>query len=336
VKTASLNHRLYYLVLLFFGITFNPGVLAAQHDLPGRRIICKSDIDLWMIQLSNWGRWRKEDQLGALNLVSAARARAATHLVKAGVSISLAHQAVTERAVDNPLPFVHRMDKSGIDSDSGASDTYSVTYHGLVQTHMDALCHFFYRGKMFNGFAKEEVTGSGARKLGIEKLKNGIMARGVLMDIPRLKQVQYLEPGAAIFPSDLEAWEQAARVKIRAGDVVLIRTGRWERRAAKGPWEPNKVAGLDASCAPWLKKRDIAILGSDACSDVVPSGVEGVEMPIHQLMLGAMGVVILDNCDLEALGEAANNRQKWEFLLTVAPLVVVGGTGSPVNPIATF
>jgi len=201
---------------------------------------------------------------------------------------------------------------------------------------MDALCHFFHQGKMFNGFPKEEVTASGARKLGVQAMRDGIFGRAILMDIPRLKDMDYLEPGTPIFPSDLQTWERRSRIKVRPGDIVLIRTGRWARRAAKGPWEPSQVAGLHASCAPWLRKRDIAVLGSDACSDVVPSGVQGVDMPVHQLMLVAMGVVILDNCDLEALSEAAKSRQRWEFLLTVSPLAVRGGTGSPINPMATF
>ena len=117
--------------------------------------------------------------------------------------------------------------------------------------------------------------------------------------------------------------------------MVLIRTGRWARRAAVGPWG-GKFAGLHGSCARWLKQRDVAVLGSDAASDVVPSGVEDVAMPIHQLCLIAVGTWILDNCDLEAVSGEAKQRQRWEFLLVVAPLAVPGGTGSPVNPIATF
>jgi kynurenine formamidase len=157
------------------------------------------------------------------------------------------------------------------------------------------------------------------------------------MDIPRLKGVPYLEPGTAIYPEDLEAWEKKAGLKIRSGDAVFINTGRWARRAAKGPWDIAKLsAGLHASCMPWFKARDIAFLGSDAASDVAPSQVEGVSQPVHQLTLIAMGIPIFDNCDLEALSQAANQRKRWEFLLTASPLTIPGGTGSPLNPIATF
>jgi len=126
-------------------------------------------------------------------------------------------------------------------------------------------------------------------------------------------------------------------VKIGPGDVVFIRTGRWARRAEKGPWDVSKEsAGLHASSAKWLKQRDVAMVGSDAASDVAPSLVEGVAQPIHQLLLVAMGTMIFDNCDLEALSRAAAQRKRWEFLLSASPLPVIAGTGSPLNPIAIF
>src|SRR2546425_18707 len=157
------------------------------------------------------------------------------------------------------------------------------------------------------------------------------------MDIPRLKGVPYLEPGTAIYPEDLDAWEKKAGVKVSSGDIVLIRTGRWAVRDSKGPWDISKnAAGLYASCAKWLKTRDAAVLGSDAASDVMPSGVAGVAQPIHQLVLIAMGMPIFDNLDLEAVSAEANKRQPWEFPLSAAPVAVAGGTGSPFNPIATF
>ena len=157
------------------------------------------------------------------------------------------------------------------------------------------------------------------------------------MDIPRLKGVQYLEPATPIYPEDLDAWEKKAGFKVTSGDIVLIRTGRWARRDAKGPWHiSDNAAGLYASCAKWLKARDVAVLGSDGASDVMPSRVPGVTQPIHQLVLVAMGMPIFDNLDLEAVSAEAAKRQRWEFHLSAAPLAVVGGTGSPFNPIASF
>jgi kynurenine formamidase len=202
---------------------------------------------------------------------------------------------------------------------------------------MDALSHMVYEGKLYNGYPQAQVDGSGAHQLAVHAYKNGLFSRGILIDIPRLRGVKYLELSTPIYPADLDAWEKKAGIKIRSGDIVFIRTGRWARRAEKGPWETDKAsAGLHVSCARWFKERDIAVLGSDVHAELMPSPVPGITFPIHQLVLIAMGVPMLDNCDLEALSEAAAARNRWEFLLTAAPLSVPLGTGSALNPIATF
>ena len=300
--------------------------------------LTRGEFDTLMTSLSNWGRWGKDDQMGALNLINPEKRKQAAALVKEGVSVSLARLAIKEPMDDSPA-FKHQMvqlPERGQDIAS-AADEYSVRYHGFTQTHLDALCHLAYRGKLYNGFSQDELTGGGARKLGIEAYRMGIFTRCLLMDIPRLHGVRYLEGGRAIYPEDLEAWERKAGIKVESGDAVLIRTGRWTRRRQEGPWDIMKgSAGLHALCLPWLKKRDVAVVGSDLALDVLPSGVEGVALPVHWGSIVAMGVPILDNCDLEALSEAASTRQRWSFLLTVAPLAVEGGTGSPVNPLATF
>lgn len=301
-----------------------------------KHYLTKADIERMMKELSNWGRWGKDDEIGAMNLISTAKRKQAAALVKEGASVSLSRDTDKERAIDNPSPFGHTM-RFITRPGEFCLDSFAVSYHGYAHTHLDALCHMFYQGKMYNGFSQSEVTEKGAGRLAIHNLKNGIFTRGILMDIPKLKGVPYLEPSTPIYPEDLEAWENKARVRVASGDVVFIRTGRWARRAAVGPWNVSeKSAGLHASCAAWLRARDVAMIGSDAASDVMPSGVEGVPQPIHQLVLIAMGVHIFDNCDLEALSEGAAQRSRWQFLLTAAPLSVTGGTGSPLNPIATF
>ena len=300
--------------------------------------LTNEDVDQWMEELSNWGRWGPDDQLGALNLITPEKRVQAAALVQEGFTVSLSRDATKEKSIDNSSPYEHVMTMTGVEPDSKfAVDTLSVLFHGYAHTHLDALCHMFYRGKMYNGYSQEEVTAEGAGQLDVHKLKDGIFTRGVLFDIPRLKGVPYLEPGTPIFPEDLEAWEKKAGFKVSSGDVVFIRTGRWARRAAEGPWDVTKASsGLHASCAKWLKERDVAILGSEAASDVHPSLVEGITHPIHQLVLIAMGVHIFDSCDLGALSQAAAERERWEFLLTTAPIPVEGGTGSPMNPIAVF
>jgi kynurenine formamidase len=308
--------------------------LAAQTPRP----VSRAEFDRWMTELSNWGRWGKDDELGAINLITPAKRKAAAQLVREGVSVSLSHDAETQAAADNPRPFGHEMlVHGGSPNASSHSDAFSIAHHGLAHTHLDALCHYFYKDRMYNGFARSEVTAKGAAKLSIHRIKTGIFTRGILVDIPHMKGVPYLEPGTPIYPEDLDAWEKFARVKIQPGDAVLIRTGRWARRSAKGAWPASDhLAGLHASCARWLKTRDIAVLGSDSASEVRPTGVEEMRGPVHTLILVAMGVPILDNCDLEELSKAAQKRKRWEFLLTTAPLAVPGATGSALNPIATF
>jgi kynurenine formamidase len=301
-------------------------------------VVTKAIFEQSMTDLSNWGRWGKDDEMGAMNLITPAKRKQAAGLVKEGASFSLARDAEKEKALDNPVPFGHQMTRTGFNNPGTSSgDTFTISHHGYAHTHMDSLCHFFYKGKMFNGYSQELVTEQGAAKLSIRNFKNGIFTRGILMDIPALKGVDYLEPGTPIYPEDLDAWEKKAHLKAGSGDVVFIRTGRWALRDAKGPWEASKKsAGMYASCAKWLKSRDIAMLGSDAASDVMPSGIDGVAQPIHTLVLVAMGMPIFDNCDLELISKEANRRQRWEFLVTASPLAVPGATGSALNPIATF
>jgi kynurenine formamidase len=326
--------------LVLFASTTITLIPAISRDSPRYpRDLTKADVDQWMSELSNWGRWGKDDQSGTANLITPAKRLAAARLVTEGVSVSLSVDANTVKAVDNSSPWSHVMTATGAHPEAGQFDldTYSVSYHGYGTTHMDALCHMFYKGQMFNGFPQTAVTEQGASKLDVTHFKNGIFTRGVLIDIPRLKGLPYLEPDVMIYPEDLDAWEKMAGVRVESGDVVFIRTGRWARRAMKGPWNvAEHSAGLYASCAKWLHERDVAMLGSDAASDAMPSRIPGVHQPIHQLILIALGTPLFDNCDLEALSKAAIERRRYAFLLTAAPLAMPGGTGSPLNPVATF
>jgi kynurenine formamidase len=314
---------------------------AAQTD--ASRNATRADFDRLMKELSNWGRWGKDDQLGAVNLITPAKRREAVRSVRDGVSVSMARVAEIEPALDNPRPLTRVMNPRRAGNPgapppdiSGASDTTTIAYHGLVHTHMDAFCHRAYKGFMYNGMPMTSVTEKACEMGSIFAWKDGIVTRGVLIDIPRLKGVEYLEPGTRIYPEDLDAWVKQARLKIEPGDAVLIRTGRWALRDAKGPYDTGRLAGLYITCAKWLKERDIAILGSDAAQDVRPSGIEGISEPIHALSLIAMGVPIFDSLDLEAVAREAAKRQRWDFLVTAAPAAIPGATGSQLNPIATF
>ena len=313
--------------------------LAAEATAQEKHKMAMADVERQITELSNWGRWGEDDQRGAINLITPEKRVAAAKLVKLGICVSMARLAEEKRALDNPEPFVQNMFLIGRDvGNPFTADSYSVSYHGYAHTHMDALCHLFHRGQLYNGYTHDAVTTEGANKLSIHSQQQGIFTRGVLIDVPRMRGLDYLEPRTPIFPEDLDEWEKQTGIQVSSGDVVFIRTGRWARRAAVGPWDVNKdgLAGLHASCAKWLKKRDIAMLGSDAASDVIPSQVDGFTHPVHLLMLHAMGVHIFDNCDLEEIGRVTAKLSRWEFLLTASPIPVEGGTGSPLNPIATF
>jgi len=297
------------------------------------RTITAAQYESWKKDLSNWGRWGKDDQIGALNLITAAKRKEAAALVKEGFSVSLAGDADTVKAIDNPFPYEHEMLAIG-------NDRIGVRYHGIAHTHLDSLAHINEDGVFYNGYKPDPdaVLKGGHQKNSIHNLKNGIFTRGVLLDIPRLKGAPYLEPGTPIYVEDLEAWEKRAGLKVTPGDALFVRTGVWARRQASGPWlrgraEGGKSAGLDPSVIPWLRQRDIAILGSDHPQYVAPSELRGA---VHDFALVYLGVHLFDNCDLEALGDAAAARNRWEFLLTAAPLPIRGGTGSPANPIGTF
>jgi kynurenine formamidase len=291
---------------------------------------------------SNWGRWGKDDQRGALNYITAEKRARAAKLVQAGENVSMALPLATVPAPDNPTPVTHLMVQSGHDALETplpySGDYFAIAPHGLANTHIDALCHVFWQGKMYNGFAASEVGSHGARKCAIDVTRAGIVSRGVLLDIPKLRKAEWVEPADRIGPEELDAAEKDHRVTVEEGDVLLIRTGRARRRKAKGGWDPWRegLPGLDASCLPWLHERRIAVLGSDAASDVVPSGWEDVALPIHIGTLVSMGVHLIDNADLDAVAETCARARRYEFMFVMAPLVLERGTASPVNPLAVF
>lgn len=305
---------------------------ADQSAAAPRSPVNADEFDRLFQQVKNWGRWGADDQLGSINLITPAKRKQALSLAKTGQTVSLVHNPLTDKADDNGSPFEHTM-LAGFNM-----DRYSVSYHGYAHSHMDALCHILYKDQTYNGYARSVVnTEKGCTKLGIDNLKQGLITRAMLLDMPRLKGVPYLEPGTAIYQEDVEAWEKMSGAKIESGDVILLRTGRWARRDKVGPWAVGRnAAGFHASIIPFVKARGVAIVGSDAASEVSPSMVEGIALPVHTLLITALGVNILDNQDLEALAEVAAKLKRWVFMITINPLPVTGGTGSPMNTLATF
>jgi len=296
-------------------------------------------------KVKNWGRWGAEDELGALHLITPAKRREAAACVIAGESVSCARELPVEPSPENPNPALHLMIRAGDDclvpgfNLETAMDFVGVAFHGMATSHIDALCHVLVDGQMYNGFSKDEVKSTGARRGSILAAGDGIVSRGVLLDVPRVLGVPWLEPGTAITVEQLEGAEAAQNVSVTEGDVLHVGTGRDARRRAQGAWSPfaEGLAGLHPECLPWLHARGVAVLGSDGVSDALPGlRIEGWILPVHQCGLVAMGLHLLDNLRLDRLADACGRHGRWAFQLTIAPLRVERGTGSPVNPIAAL
>src|SRR2546422_9429147 len=316
----------------------------AQSPSNGRQTSApEPDFRRAMKELSNWGRWGEKDELGAANLITPAKRKQALALAKDGITISLAHDVIQESAVHAPTT----LDRTVINvSPSVALDRYQYTgsYHGIIHSHLDAVdCHIMSDGKGYNGVSMDEIKAAGGCPRGsINALKDGIVTRGVLFDatlLPGKATAQgWSEPGTAIHREDLEALEKMERVKVSPGDVILLYTGRWKRRAALGPW-PNTTgfAGYHADVSYFLKERGVSFIGGDGPNDVSPSGLpQSVGLGLHQLALVAMGVSIFDNLDFERVAEQARRMNRYEFLFMAAPLRIEKGMGSPLNPLAIF
>ena len=293
--------------------------------------------------LSSWGRWGERDQRGALNLLEPERVVAASRLVRDGTTVTLSLPMNTKAAEDNPEPAVHFMTTTYRDGDDApgklrfAMDFVGADYHHDGHTHIDALCHVIYEGSLYNGTPATAVTARGAAAESIEVLANGLVARGVLLDIPRLLGLPWLEPGQHVFRDQLEAAELEQGVIVGEGDVLLVRTGHTRRLSELGPWPAaNAKAGLHPTAMAFVAERGASALGSDGNSDTAPSSTEGVDFPIHILALNAMGVHLLDYLQLEDLRTACERAGRWEFLFIAAPLRITGGTGSPLNPLAVL
>ena len=292
--------------------------------------------------LSNWGRWGADDERGALHVLTGAQVVQAARLVTSGESVTLSLALNTERAPHNPVPADHRMTLYGDrepppDPVHFVKDYVGADYHNESHTHIDALCHVAYEGLEYNGRPEDTVGAQGATVNAISVLKDGLVGRGVLLDIAALRGVRWLEPGEHVFAHDLEAAERAQGVEVRAGDILLVRTGHPLRIAELGPWDTAAAkAGFHPTAMRFLAERGVAVLGSDGNNDTAPSSTEGVDFPIHVLAICAMGVHLLDYLQFEDVRRVCERSGRWEFLFTAAPLRIVNGTGSPLNPVAVF
>jgi len=296
-------------------------------------------------KVCNWGRWGEDDERGTLNYITPDHVKAAARLVRAGRSVSLSLPISTVAGPDNPRPALHYMiHRHEADLPEGAprlaTDFLASEFHGDSFTHMDALCHISYQAKLYNGKPASSVTGRGAKLQDITAFADGIVGRGVLLDIPRLRGVPWLEPGDAVTPEELEAAERAQCVTLGEGDILLFRTGHHRRRLERGPWnngyDGEGKAGLHVTALLLLHERKVAAFLPDGDGETVPSRIEGIAYPIHLLQIVAMGMVCADSLQFEELVKVCEQEGRWEFMVVACPLRLPGGTGSLFNPIAIF
>ena len=299
---------------------------------------------------SNWGKWGSEDERGTLNYISPEAIVKAARLVRKGrvFSLALPFDSKGPQTNNHPRRFnpIHRMMLTGGDFSSGA-----VTLPGgvgfsddmiIMPTHCgtqwDALSHCFVDGKMYNGYDADEISSQGAKRNGIEKMADGVVARGILIDLPRFKGVPWLEPGYGITVEDLERASASHDLSLTRGDALLVRTGQiamCRDRGAWGDYAGGDAPGLGFETAEWIHRREIAAVATDTWGmEVRPNQIPGALHPLHQVFLPSMGLLVGEIFDLERLADDCEADGVYEFLLVAPPLPITGAVGSPINPLA--
>lgn len=302
----------------------------------------RSDLDAMFSELKNWDRWGPDDERGTLNHLGPDSRRAGASAVRQGISVSLAFDLRSDPSPENPFPVHHHMLASGDARDSNripgyeaARDYIGLDIHGLTTTHVDALSHMFVGGQMYGGRPASLVRSDGATMNTILSMADGVVARGVLVDVPRALGIEYLGLGEAVTRAELEETLASESVEPAPGDVVLIRWGRGPRRAASRSFDG--FSGLHPDCLPWIHEHGVSVLGSDGISDPMPGlDIPTWPFPVHQIGITGMGLYLIDNMALDELARACAAAGHWDFLFTMGPLRIPRGTGCPVNPIAVL
>jgi len=286
--------------------------------------------------------WGPSDTRGALNYITPKTVLDAAGGVALGRSVSMAAPIEHRVAADNPEPARHEMTQSGDDAPADglafALDRIAMNIHGNADTHLDALSHVIFDDALYNGVPADTVTDeAGARELSVSMDADGIVGRGVLLDVPRARGIPWLDPGDHVTADDVKAAEADQQIHVGEGDLVFIRVGHRLHRAQQGPWDSAAArAGLHPAALEYLAARKIALLGSDGNNDTAPSVVENVAFPVHVLAVNALGLQLIDWLDLAELAPVCAEFRRWTFLCVVAPLRLPSATGSPVSPIAVL
>ena len=320
-----------------------PDGAGTHREEPGESVGGFGSLDevwAWFRASRNWGRWGPDDERGTVNLITPEKRREAAALVRTGRVISLSRPFPLDPAPNNPSPAQRHT--TVVARDPGAAsavDYLGINTHGTASTHLDALCHMWDRDGMWNGHdPASEITSDGTRYAGIDAFADGIVTRGVLLDVPRYRGVPFVTQEEPVTGEELAAIARSTRVTVEPGDAVLVHSGRERWDAANGSWGAGSLdvgasrrPGLHVSCLRYLRQVDAGLLAWDMM-DVRPSGFD-LAFAVHAA-IWALGLPLLDNALLEPLADACAAEDRWECMLTVAPLPIRGATGSPVNPIA--
>jgi kynurenine formamidase len=303
----------------------------------------------WGRRYSNWGRWGEDDELGTLNFITRERVLAACALPRTGRVISCAlpfDEHLPQPDLPGRFAPIHTLTRSGADALAGARQPLPggfdyaddlVTMPLQCGTQWDSLAHVFYDGKMYNGRDIRQITGAGAAANSIDRMKNGVVGRGVLLDVARHARVPWLEDDVAIRPEDLDACAETQGVSVEPGDIVLVRTGKVTRHVEQRSWDGycRATPGLSVHCARWLYEREVAAVATDTiCVEVAPSETSDCVLPLHMISLRDTGLLLGEMFSLDVLAESCAEDGNFAFLFTAPPLPITGAVGSPINPLA--
>lgn len=299
-------------------------------------------------KLSNWGRWGNEDQIGTLNTVTPQDVIDASRLIRKGKVFSLGlslKEPIQSGLFGGRWNPIHTMLATGTDAVAGNQDSPlpflryaddAINMPCQASTQWDALCHIFLDDKMYNGYDARLVDARGARKLGIEHMRDKMVGRGVLVDVARWKGVESLDDGYPITNADLDDCTKAQRLNIRKGDFVLVRTGHQERCLQKKDWTGyagGDAPGLAFETCHWIREKDIAAICTDTWGcEVRPNETNEANQPWHWVVIPAIGISMGEIFYLKELAEDCAGDKVYEFFFTAPPLHLPGAAGSPINP----
>jgi kynurenine formamidase len=312
-----------------------PSRAAASRKTSRARDLTDQELEAMFHRCSNTGKWGPNDERGTLNYITPAKRIAAAALVKTGEVVSVGRDLSTRQTKSNGQPVSHIMMYTDRNSPS-CTDYFSIFPHGMVVTHMDALCHFSWNDQFYNGRKRSEsLSASGAKWGSIYAQRQGIFTRGVLLDVAAARGIPWYQPDEYVTVADFEAAEKRQHLRVESGDAIFVRTGMERMEAEMGEQDTYPRAGLHPECVEWMHNRQASVYGGD-CIEKLPFPSESFTSAMHMIVLASMGLPILDWPALTDLAKACERLNRWDYLLTTAPLRLPGGTASPINPLCIF